>query len=137
MSKQGQITDFVNLVFIGFQRVEGLSYFGPSFYDGGSGQRLSVETLAKELLALSEFRALELGAWLGTPDGEIFTQAVEAAMPPFYGEDVALIAEALRMAAKLQHEEMLQKTLLGASLVFVLVGIAALVRKRSTLSSWF
>ena len=36
-------------------------------------QRPTVERVAEELLGLAEFRALQLGTWLGTTDGRIVT----------------------------------------------------------------
>ena len=32
-----------------------------------------------------EFRALKIGTWLSTPDGELIAAAVEALAPPPYG----------------------------------------------------
>lgn len=64
--------------------------------------RPSLANLAEQLLANAEFRALGLGTWLGTPDGKLFTAAVEAVTPPFYRQDEELLAEALKLAAKMQ-----------------------------------
>jgi hypothetical protein len=64
--------------------------------------RPTAAELAGQLLATAEFRALGLGTWLGTPDGEFFTAAVEAVSPPFYRQDEELIVEALKLAAKMQ-----------------------------------
>jgi hypothetical protein len=63
------------------------------------------EQLAQELLAIPEYRALQLGTWLGTTNGEIITEAVETVTPPFYREDVELLVEALKLAAQLQAQE--------------------------------
>jgi len=63
---------------------------------------VSAAELAGQLLATAEFRALGLGSWLGTPDGEFFTAAVEAVSPPFYRQDEELLVEALKLAAKMQ-----------------------------------
>jgi hypothetical protein len=46
--------------------------------------RLSAEELAQELLGIAEFRALQLGTWLGTTHGQIIAEAVEVVAPPFY-----------------------------------------------------
>jgi hypothetical protein len=61
--------------------------------------------MARDLIDMSEFRALELGGWLGTTDGQVIAQAVEAVTPPFYRQDIELTVAALRRAAQIQHEE--------------------------------
>jgi hypothetical protein len=65
-------------------------------------ERPSAAKLAGQLLAIAEFRALGLGSWLGTPQGEFFTAAVEAVSPPFYRQDEELLADALKLAARMQ-----------------------------------
>ncbi|MGA3354677.1 MAG: hypothetical protein ABSD85_16075 [Acidimicrobiales bacterium] len=68
-------------------------------------QRPTYQQVAHELLASSEFRALQLGSWLGTTDGQIITEAVELVAPPFYREDIELLVDALKFAAQLQSQE--------------------------------
>lgn len=68
------------------------------------------------LLADAEFKALKLGNWLGTPDGKFIAAAVEALAPAPYGDDIALLAEALQLAARQQHEEAGAKILAVAAL---------------------
>jgi hypothetical protein len=53
--------------------------------------RPTVEQTANELLQIAEFRALRLGTWLGTVDGQVITEAVEAVAPPFYRQDIELL----------------------------------------------
>jgi len=87
-------------------------------------QRPTPEQLAQELLAIPEYRALQLGTWLGTTNGVIISEAVELVTPPFYREDVELLVDALRLAAQLQAQEgqgRAGKIALGA------IGVAALV----------
>lgn len=67
--------------------------------------RPTVEQLATELLGIAEIRALRLGAWLTTPDGEMIAQAVETMTPPLYRDDVELLVAALQHAAKMQQIE--------------------------------
>jgi len=62
----------------------------------------SAAELAGQLLATAEYRGLGLGSWLGTPEGEFFTGAVEAVSPPFYRQDEELLVEALKLAAKMR-----------------------------------
>lgn len=65
--------------------------------------RPSAEDLADSMLADLGFRSLQLGTWLGTPDGQMLTAAIEAVSPPFYQPDIELLTEALRLAAATQR----------------------------------
>jgi len=67
--------------------------------------RPTVEQAAHELLGLAEFRALQLGTWLGTTDGKVIAEAVETVTPPFYRQDVELLVAALQHAVALQQQE--------------------------------
>ena len=86
--------------------------------------RPTSEQLAQELLAIPEYRALQLGTWLGTTNGEIITEAVELVTPPFYREDVELLVEALKLAAQLQAQEGQEK---AEEIALGAIGVAALV----------
>jgi hypothetical protein len=84
------------------------------------------EQLAQEFLGLAEFRALQLGTWLGTTDGQAITKAVEMVTPPLYRQDIQLLVAALTCAARLQQREgqrLAGVVALGA--VAVAVGLAA------------
>ena len=88
--------------------------------------RPTPEALAEEWLGMAEFQALRLGNWLGTADGEAFTQAVEMVIPGFYRADAELLVAALKHAAKLQHERgqaIAGQFALGGIVVAVLVGL--------------
>lgn len=65
----------------------------------------SVEELAETLAKDAGFRALKLGSWLGTTDGQIISEAVGFALPPEYGAAYHLAVEGLVLAAKLQQKE--------------------------------
>jgi hypothetical protein len=67
--------------------------------------RPTAEQVAHELLGIAEFKALQLGTWLGTTDGKIIAQAVESVTPRFYRTDVELLVAALQHAATLQQQE--------------------------------
>jgi hypothetical protein len=69
--------------------------------------------IAETLLRDAEFRALRLGTWLSTPDGELVAAAVEALMPAPYRDDAALLSEALQLAAQQQQAEARQKLARG------------------------
>lgn len=64
---------------------------------------IDADRLAERLLATAEFRALRLGTWLNTPDGELIAAAVEQLTPPPYRMDIELLTEALKLAAKRQQ----------------------------------
>jgi hypothetical protein len=91
--------------------------------------RYTPETLAQELLNSAEFRALQLGTWLGTPDGELISAAVHAVMPPPYRQDIDLLIEALKIAAKAQQKDAREKAIAtGVGLAALGVLIAAATR---------
>jgi len=71
----------------------------------GPPQRPTAEEIGKWLLEDAEFRALELGNWLGTTDGEIIAGAVENFLPPLYKQDAELLVDALKFASALQQTE--------------------------------
>lgn len=63
----------------------------------------TVQELAAELFQDAEFRALQLGAWLTTPDGELIAQGVGLTLPPFIRPEYGLWVEAMKMAAEMQR----------------------------------
>jgi hypothetical protein len=87
----------------------------------------TAEEIAEELLADGEFRALKLGTFLNTPDGQMTAAAVKAITPAPYKLDVELLIEALQLAGRRQHDEA-QKAV-GAALVLALgaAAVAALL----------
>ena len=82
----------------------------------------SADEIAHELLADVEFRALKLGTFLNTPDGQVVAAAVEAITPPPYRKDVTLLIDALQLAARQQHQEAREAV---AKAVLVALGVAA------------
>lgn len=96
------------------------AWIGPSPRIG----RPTVDQLATELLSDAEFRALGLGTWLGTTDGQIITAAVEMMSPPLYREDIELLVAGLRRAADLQQIEGQQT---AGRFALAVVGLAGLV----------
>jgi hypothetical protein len=60
--------------------------------------------LADELLEDVGFRALELGGFLSTPDGELIASGVELALPATDRRVVSLAVDALKLAATKQSE---------------------------------
>ncbi len=79
------------------------------------------DELAQEFLGIAEFRALQLGTWLGTTEGEIITRAVEAVVPVYLRPDIELLVAGLKLAARLQQQEG-QRVARGVA-VAVLVGV--------------
>ena len=129
MAKQEQITAFLE-GHITLPRMPttyahwGAAYPWTDTFPPGLGPRPTVEDAAHELLDIAEFRALQLGTWLGTTDGEVITRAVESVSPPFYRQDIELLVAALKHAASIQQQEGQQvagRFALGA------IGIASVV----------
>jgi hypothetical protein len=103
MTRQEQIAVFLDR-HITLPRA--VSPYGEAYmYADIAWPRPSVEQVADELLAIGEFRALQLGTWLGTTDGQVIAQAVEMVSPPFYRQDVELLVAALQHSAKIQNQE--------------------------------
>lgn len=65
----------------------------------------SAEECAQALVQDEEFRALQLGTWLNTPNGEVISAAVQAALPPPYNAEVRVITDGLRLAAEMQRRQ--------------------------------
>ncbi len=137
MTKQQELTEFLHLRIAGTRMVSPfrpwastLPWSYPSY--GYPIQRPTPEELAHELLSIAEFRALQLGTWLGTTDGQVLTQAVEMVAPPFYRQDVELLVEALKLAASIQQregQEVAGKIALGGiGLSLLVAGVVAAVR---------
>ena len=97
--RQRQLTEFLDQR-IGFPRQNSCWSFG---WQPGIARPSPFE-FAKELIATSEFQAVGLGAWFGTPEGEFFTDAVEAVSPPFYRPDEELLIDSLKLAAGMQRD---------------------------------
>ena len=131
MSNQEQITDFINRYVTGLPRCYGPLRFSLARFGRWNQGRPMATDVAKEFLGCAEFRTLQLGSWLGTTDGEIITQAVEMVVPMFCAEDVALIVEALKLAAVTQQREGRQKALAGAAVTFGAIGIGYAASRRT------
>jgi hypothetical protein len=67
--------------------------------------RPTPDELALEWLGNAEYRSLQLAKWLQTPEGRILTECFELVVPPFEGEDVELLVEALWIAANIEKAE--------------------------------
>jgi hypothetical protein len=65
----------------------------------------SLEQFQRELLEDAEFRALKLGSWLGTTDGQLIAEAVSTVIPPAYGLAYKLAVNGLMLAAQDQSNE--------------------------------
>lgn len=103
MTKQQQIAQFLDRR-VSWPRMLGPQPWLPYPYTVPA-PRPTVDELARELLSDSEYRALQLGTWLNTTNGQIISEAVEMVLPPFYRQDAELLVEALQLAAKLQAQE--------------------------------
>ena len=67
------------------------------------GPRPTTEEIANDLLAGAEAEALDIGAWLTTPDGALIAEGVSLVIPPYYAEDFTLLVDGLKLAAKMQR----------------------------------
>jgi hypothetical protein len=114
----GRLTDYLTRYTAGWPRPELLPRYPATAVAATHG----IDDIAQELLADAEFRALKLGTFLNTPDGQMLAAAATAITPAPYQQDVALLIKALELAGRLQHEET-QKTV-GAAIV-VALGAAA------------
>jgi len=96
----------------------------------------SVQELADELLADSEFQALRLATWLRSPDGKFIAEAVALVIPPAYRPEFDLTVEALQLAAAMQYEEGAPQRVAGGFALAVVtifgITIAAPVARRLT-----
>lgn len=125
MTRQAQITAYVQGRYAR-RPMAGPSWTTP-FNPYGWMARPAAEELAHELLQDAEFRALQLGSWLGTTDGRIIVAAVEAVSPPLYRQDVELLVAALQRAADLQQQEGQQIAGGYAISAIAVAGLAALM----------
>jgi len=96
MATQQDITDFV-------QRRFSAPPMGGSQL--GRPPTTSAEACAAALVRDGEFRALQLGTWLNTPDADVIMAAVQAALPPPFSTEVRVIADGLKLAADMQRKE--------------------------------
>lgn len=107
LTKQQQLAEFLNRTVLWSRapiRYGGLPLL--SAYDHLYVQpRPTAEEIARQWIELEEFRALKLGTWLNTPEGELVAQAVEMVLPPFYKQDAQLLVAALRLAADMQQRQ--------------------------------
>lgn len=87
-----------------------------------------VKGLARYLLQDTEFQAIRLGTWLGTPQGEFISAVVNEALSPAYRPYARLFEKALMRAAELQHEGRQQaaKPFLAVAGAVVLIGAVVL-----------
>jgi hypothetical protein len=92
-------------------------------YSPSMASAYSAQQIAEALFADAEFRALKLGTFLNTPDGQLLAAAVEALTPPPYRDDIALLVEALQLAAKMQHDAARETFVKG---VVVALGVGAI-----------
>jgi hypothetical protein len=129
MASQQEITDFLNHT-VEWPRVENDTFgwsYSPrwdSFASMMPKERPTAAQLADHWLGVAEFRSLQLGTWLGTTEGQMIAQAVEAMSPPLYRQDEELLVAGLTLAAQRQQEEGQQR---AGKYALGLIGVAGLV----------
>ena len=99
----------------------GYSYHAPA----PIASQHTVGDVAGWLLADAEFRALKLGTWLSTPDGELVMAAIGMLAPAPYAQDAQLLAEALQFAARQQQADARAKILAVIAIGGAVVAIGA------------
>lgn len=112
MAGQEEITEFLK-VFIRAWPRDPMWNYGPFPFRPrpAMAYQTTANEVAQELLAMAEFRALRLGSWLSTPDGELIAAAVEQLTPPPYRMDIDLLIDALQIAARSQQRAEREKAL--------------------------
>ena len=81
------------------------------------------EALGAALADDAGFRAIQLGTWLNSPDGEFISEAVGQVLPPNYRPEYQLVVDALKFAAARQHDVGVQRAV-GVGVLAVLAVIA-------------
>ncbi len=89
-------------------------------------QPVTHEDVARDVLSMTEQYGLRLGNWLRTTDGAIMLAAAQAVVPLSYAADIDLLAKGLTLAARMQHQQGLDK-LAGPVAAGVLVCAGAIV----------
>jgi hypothetical protein len=77
------------------------------------------------LLADAEFRALKLGSWLSTPDGQLVMAAIGMLAPAPMAQDAQLLAEALQLAARQQQADARTKIAAAIAIGGAVIAIGA------------
>jgi hypothetical protein len=88
----------------------------------------AAEELAERLMKQAEFRALGLGAFLSTPDGEMIAAAVGEVITPPFQPYYTLVVTALQLAAHRQQQHGRERAagLTGAGMLLTLLLLAIL-----------
>jgi hypothetical protein len=97
-------------------------YYHPGYPHATIASQHTASEVAQWLLADAGFKALKLGNWLSTPDGELVMAAIEMLAPAPYAQDIELLAEALQIAARQQQADARAKI----AAAIALGGVAAL-----------
>lgn len=90
-------------------------------------QRPSAKEVADLFSADADFELLRFSTFLASPQGELFTEAVELLSPPLFRDDEGLVLEALQIAAS---ERTRRERLISVGLVIAL-GILLVTGSRS------
>ena len=80
-----------------------------------TGTNSELEALAIQFVNDEEFRLLRLGTLLGTTQGDVIVQGVELVAPPFYRQDIELLVDALKLAARMQNKRIAGRFALAAA----------------------
>jgi hypothetical protein len=130
VTKQEQVASFISNSILVRDRLGRFDFPASGLPDAnGYADQRSVEDFALRLLTMSEFRALQLGAFLRTPDGQIISQAAEMVLPPGYRQQIEFLVAGLQLAARLQQREG-EKTAGLVAVSVLVIGMVILVFRR-------
>lgn len=108
------------------QRAGNASYGHPRFWVNHQLPAMNqvtqqdIDNLTSYLLEDADFRAIQLGTWLGTPEGKEVRVAINKSLPPVYRPYAELFELAVMRAATLQHEGKVKESgryVIGAAVV--------------------
>jgi hypothetical protein len=124
--KQRQIANYISLNRVLSLYVRPASTLAPRTWPHAVHQQLPpLDEFRQELLEDAEFRALQLGDWLRTTDGQVIAEAVSMVIPPAYGPAYELAVQGLTLAAEDQAQE--GREAAGAVALVTLLVVAAIV----------
>lgn len=91
----------------------------------------TAEELAEEFLNDTDFRALQLGTWLRTPDGAAIAEAVVLVIPTEYRPVFNLAVDGLKLAADAQaHGDRKNAAKFAGAVVVTAICLALLLQDR-------
>jgi hypothetical protein len=121
MTKQEEIAQFIKSAVL-VTNIYGYDFASSGLPDERAYENQpTIDDFGTSMVSMTEFRALQLGTWLGSTDGQVIIEAVEMVLPPIYRPQIEFLADGLQYAAKLQQREG-QKKAGGVAVAVLLIG---------------